>query len=142
MMNKILSFLKRQWVQMVPLVATVLIIAVAYMVSVLSVGSNYCDYSCRVDFWEPLFFFGLAFLIGSLSLSFVNVKVLYSWAIFAFFYFLIVGFLISHQLSEAMFESGERVMYSIELGLALSVITILWAVIHSWILRKEKGETK
>ncbi len=41
-----------------------------------------------------------------------------------------------------MMGPDARMLYAGELGLALSVITILWAVIHSWILRKEKGETK
>ncbi len=80
MMYKILSFFKRQWVQMVPVGLVLVGILVGTLFSMTALGEEDCpiaiDYTnyngynagCDVAVGTPLLSFMLLFLLGSLSL--------------------------------------------------------------------------
>ena len=154
MMYKILSFFKRQWVQMVPVGLVLVGILVGTLFSMTALGEEECpiaiDYTnyngynagCDVAVGIPLLSFMLLFLLGSLSLSFVRRKIVGTWALFALPYIYISMIFLSKQSTGSMMGPDARMLYAGELGLALSVITIIWVIVHSWILRKKNRGTK
>lgn len=126
-----------------PLLVTLLSIGVSYAMSVLDVAEKYCDYDCRGGIWEPVLVFASTLLFGAVSLLFVRTQIIRSWLFFALPYLFFVAIFLSQQSGgESMIGPGERVTYSIILGLSLSLITILWTIVHSFVTRRREKMQK
>ena len=82
-------------------------------------------------------FFGASAVLGAISLLFVRIEIIRTWSWFSLAYISLTAIYISQQSVGSVMGPGERVMYTIALGALFSVITILWAIIHSFILRKK-----
>lgn len=80
----------------------------------------------------------LAFLFvpGVFFLLFVSKRVFKAWSVFAVWY-IIIGFvfLITQDAGLGMWNMGYRSLYTLYIGLFLSLITVLWVIIHILILR-------
>ncbi len=135
-MYKFTSSIKHKCGHFIPLFMTLVFIGVSYAMSVLDVAEKYCDYDCRVGVWEPILTFAVPFLPGAISLLFVRTQIIRAWSFFALPYLLLVTIFLSQQSVGGVFGSGERAWYSIMFGLFFSLLTILWAIAHSFAIRR------
>ena len=134
-MNKYISWTKNKLVQLLPFFLSVISIGIWYILKSTTIMSNYCDYYCTKPFLEPLAIFSLSFLPGAIATIFVRKKVLYSWAVFAVLYLVFVSFAL---MSESAGGWNNRLFLAPILGAAFSCITILWAIIHSLMIRRSE----
>ncbi len=86
-------------------------------------------------FWTPLAVFSLSFIPGAFALVFVRKKFLNSWAMFALVYLFFVFYILANQ---SIGGWNNRLLLAPMLGIALSIITILWAIIHSLIFHRSE----
>ncbi len=92
--------------------------------------------NCRDLLIQPLLGITLFFVPGAFSLLFVRKEVIKKWFFFALPY--VVGsilFLSNQEDGAGYFIISPRGAYVIFLGSIFSGITILWAIIHSLIIR-------
>ena len=133
-MKKIMLFFKKRHLQLFPLGLTSLLFIVSLLGDIFSIGDKYCLFGCSKLLWGPIEIFTLFFIPGSLSLVFVKKRVLFMWLLFFFPYSIATSFLVSSQ-STGGWPWSDRVDYAGKFGLTLSVITILWASIYSFLIR-------
>lgn len=136
-MKKFMFLSNNRFAQLTPLLVALMSIILGYAISVLHVAEKYCDFVCQGSIWEPVMFFGASALLGTISLLFVRVEIIRTWLWFSLAYISLTAIYISQQSVGSAMGPGERVMYTTALGALFSVITILWAIIHSFILRKK-----
>ena len=98
--------------------------------------------TCFESVYRPLLVF-LSFLFPStIALLFVRRQVIKAWSIFTLLYVFAGVLFLANQEVEGWISP--RGLYAIFFGVALSIITILWSIIHTLILRhneKKVGQT-
>lgn len=137
-MQKLTQLLKERKLQLLPFIVSLVCIGIWYAVDMISFLDSFCGHACREAVWSPLSFFALLFLPGSLSLLFVQRKVLRAWSLFLLFYFIGTYLILSSQSYWGSWIGNDRAFYAAELGLVLSVVTILWSIIHTLIIRHDE----
>ncbi len=127
---------------MVPVLIVCISIGILYFNNSL-MDDKYCRDGCTAAILDSLQILLLSFLPGAISLVFVRRLIVVLWSLFALPYIYISTIFLSHQSIGSSLGPGIRAGYGIELGLALSISTILWAIIHSLIIRHfEKKKLK
>ncbi len=118
-----------------PLSITLLCIGVGILGDYFSPGDT------SKSLWVPLATFALFFFPGAISLFFVRKEVLKLWSFFALFYLIGACLILTNQdYWGGNLINNERQFYAGELSLILSILTIIWAITHSFMIRK--GEKK
>lgn len=143
-MSKFSELLNQKRIQLLPLLVVIVCIGIWYVIDTTSLVGNLCNHTCSEAIWAPLSTFALFFLPGAFSLLLVRRKVLGMWSIFLLIYLVGTYFILSSQSYWGSWTGNDRTFYAGELGLAFSVITILWSIIHTLIIRhgEKKGGTQ
>ena len=136
-MEKIFSFFKRRWWSFVPLCVCVCVWILSYLTK--TTGGSYeawIGMNGQNDIInDPIIFFLFFFTPSTLILLFVRKEIIKSWSLFAIIY-VFVGILFIIKQNENIGAWGSSTSFFPGFfGLSLSLVTVLWAIIHTLILR-------
>ena len=136
-MENIISFFKRRWWNFVPLVVCLVVGFLVTQRIPVPIPKN-----DLIRILIGMIFFSIP---GSIALLFVRKQTIQIWAIFALCYFIvaIVEIASRDNSNSGWWGWSEQSVHLIDWGIAFSLITILWSIIHTLILRhKEKKNQK
>ncbi len=143
-MPKIIKFFKQRWLTFLPITLSLSVLFFGFLSLPLFQEMHCGEENCKDLLIKPLLGITLFFLPGAFSLLFVRKEVIMKWFFFALPY--VVGsilFLANQEDGAGYFIISPRGAYVILLGSIFSGITILWAIIHSLIIRHfEKKKLK
>ena len=124
-METIISFFKRRWWSFIPLLMCVFLFFLSW-----EFGEN----QSKDNLLQTIG--GLAFFSfpGTLPLLFVRRRLFNMWSIFAVFY-LVFGTIFLSTADSNSWLLSERAGYTIYLGIGFFIVTFLWSIIHTLILR-------
>ncbi len=149
-MDKMIQWIKHKRWQLLPLFMWVCLSLSIVIFNVLYEGKvcktqvdyvTYNDLGCETVVGDPIQTFLAMAFFSVLPLVFVRRVIIFSWLIFvAIYMYISYKILINTHPVGGWFN--DRAFYAAELGLGLSAITILWAIIHSLIIRHYEKKKK
>ncbi len=136
-MEKILLFFKRRWWNFVPMLLCVCVWLLSYLTK--TAGGSYeawIGMNGQNDIInDPIILFLFFFAPSTLILLFVRKEIIKSWSLFTVLYVFVGILFISKQNENIGTWGSSTSFFPGFFGLSLSLITILWVIIHTLILR-------
>lgn len=144
-MNKTIEYFKKKQWQIAPTAFALVMILCGFLFNLATEGKTctatigsviYNDIGCNKVIGHPIEAFFIASFVGLLVLLFTRNSVVRLWSIF-FGVYLVVAVVVLYGIAPTS-SWFDRTSYSLGFGALLSVITILWAIIHSLIIRRSE----